>query len=142
MRKGILPLWEDKRNENGGTYTIKIDHQYGYEIWSMFVMYMVGETLTYDMQNINGITVSYISNTHNFNNPLTKNTSSTYIKIWDGKAGRTLEQFSNILPLDLFNKIKMGTLMYAPNKSKKDFNEKNIVNKLNGGDYKKNKKYY
>ena len=134
MRKGIEPIWEDPKNSNGGTFTIKMSHARGYDVWSMFVMYMLGETMTYEMQNINGITVSYISDTNNFNNPMVvDNNSYTYIKIWDAKPERTRDQFINILPLDLFDKIKDESLMYSQNNKKKDFNEKTIVNKLNTG---------
>lgn len=134
MRKGIEPIWEDPKNSNGGTFTIKMSHDKGYDVWSAFIMYMVGETMTFDMNSINGITVSYISDSYNFNNQQNNNTTNnnyTYIKIWDGYQNRTRDQFINILPLDLFNKIKTESLLYTPNKKKKDFNEKNIVSKLN-----------
>lgn len=135
MRKGIEPIWEDVKNSNGGTFTIKMNHDNGYDVWSYFVMYMLGESLTEDMEYINGITVSYIPNSYNFNNPTASNdTCSTYIKIWDGKADRTRDQFVNILPTDILNYIKNESLMYTPNNKKKDFNEKNILTKLNKSD--------
>ena len=131
MRKGIEPIWEDPKNSNGGTFTIKMAHARGYDVWSTFVMYMLGETLTYDMENINGITVSYISDAYSFHNPANNsNNSYTYIKIWDGKSDRTRDQFVNILPVDLLEKIKSESLMYSQNNKKKDFNEKNIISKL------------
>ena len=146
MRKGIEPIWEDPKNSNGGTFTIKMPHAKGYDVWSTFVMFMLGETLTYDMQNINGITVSHIPDASNFHNhsssfhhnPAPSNINShTYIKIWDGKSNRTLEQFKNILPMDLMEKIRNVdnndsiSLRYSRNNEKEDFNKKNIVNKLN-----------
>lgn len=131
MREGIEPIWEDPKNSNGGTFTIKMPHSKGYEVWSTFIMYMLGETLSYDMNNINGITVSYISDANSFHNPTpTSNNSYTYIKIWDGKSDRTREQFINILPIELYEKIKNESLMYSQNNKKKDFNEKNIITKL------------
>ena len=66
MRKGIEPIWEDPKNSNGGTFTIKMAHSKGYDVWSSFIMYMLGETMCDEMQNINGITVSYISDINNF----------------------------------------------------------------------------
>lgn len=132
MRKGIEPIWEDPKNSNGGTFTIKMTHSRGYDVWSMFVMYMLGETLSYDMENINGITVSYISDQYNFHNPaITSNNSYTYIKIWDGKTDRTRDQFVNILPVEILDKIRNESLRYDQNNKKKDFNEKSIINKLN-----------
>jgi len=131
MRKGIEPVWEDVKNSNGGTFTIKMAHNKGYDVWSTFVLYMLGETLTQDMNYINGITVSYISDTNSFHNPLPNSHNSyTYIKIWDGKSDRTRDEFVNILPSDLINKIKSESLMYSQNNKKKDFNDKNIINKL------------
>lgn len=152
MRKGIEPIWEDPKNSNGGTFTIKMDHHKGYHIWSMFIMYMLGETLTNEMDNINGITVSYISDAYNLNNnnTNTNNVSYTYIKIWDAKRDRTRDQFVNILPIDLLNEIKNESLLYTPNSKKKDYGQENIINKLTnnkknfkGGfsSYKKNQKH-
>lgn len=132
MRKGIEPIWEDPKNSNGGTFTIKMSHSKGYDVWSTFIMYMLGETMTYEMHNINGMTVSYISDANSFHNPTsTSNNSYTYIKIWDAKSGRSRDQFINILPLDLLEKIKNESMMYSPNNKKRYFNEKNIINKLN-----------
>ncbi|AZL89467.1 eukaryotic translation initiation factor 4e-like protein [Megavirus baoshan] len=134
MRKGIEPIWEDPKNSNGGTFTVKMNHNKGYEVWSLFVMYIMGETLTdYDMDNINGITVSYISDAYNFNAsaPRQNISSFTYIKIWDAKPNRTRDEFINILPVEIINKIKQESIMYSQNNKKKDFNEQNIINKLN-----------
>lgn len=130
MRKGIEPIWEDPKNSNGGTFTIKMDHSKGYDVWSTFIMYMLGETLTHDMHNINGITVSYISDASSFHNPSpNSNNSYTYIKIWDGKLDRTRDQFLNILPMDLYDKIKNESLMYSQNNKKKDFGAEALKNK-------------
>ena len=134
MRKGIEPIWEDPMNCNGGTFTIKMNHIKGYDVWSTFVMYMIGETMTYEMHNINGITVSYISDAYNFNNQNPTNINSyTYIKIWDAKSNRTKDQFVNILPLDLYNKIKTESLMYSPNYNKKNFGDEKIVKNFSYG---------
>lgn len=132
MRKGIEPIWEDPKNSNGGTFTIKMLHAKGYDVWSTFVMYILGETLGGDMQYINGITVSYIpdQNQNNFQSP-THNPSYTYIKIWDGKPNRTRDEFVKILPPDLFDKIKDESIMYSRHNEKKSFNDRNITNKLN-----------
>ena len=42
-------------------------------------MYMVGETLTTDMQYINGITVSYIPDANSFHNPISHTVNDSYI---------------------------------------------------------------
>jgi hypothetical protein len=131
MRKGIEPIWEDPKNSNGGTFTIKMAHSKGYETWATFLMFMMGETMTFDMNYINGITVSYISDSNSFHNPNSNSHNSyTYIKIWDGKPGRTRDQFINILPFDLVDKIKNESLMYSLNNTKKDYGDNNIISKL------------
>lgn len=135
MRDGIEPIWEDPKNSNGGTFTIKIPHSKGYSVWSMFVMYMLGETMTYDMANINGITVSYIPDSPNsynspYNNPFSPDNSFTYIKIWDGKSNRSKEEFFNILPVDLYEKIKSFELRYSRNNEKPDYGGRHIITKL------------
>jgi hypothetical protein len=120
MRKGIEPIWEDPRNRDGGTFTIKMDHSKGYAVWSRFVMYMLGETLTDEMEYINGISVSYISDQGGY----------TYIKIWDAKPDRTREQFVNILPQNILSMIMNESVMYSKNSAKKDFNNTGIISKL------------
>jgi hypothetical protein len=127
MRDGIEPVWEDPKNSCGGTFSIKMNHKRGYEIWSLFIMYILGETLTSDMYYINGITVSYISNSNHMQS--VSNDKYTYIKIWDGKSDRSNEQFINILPLTILEKIQNESLMYSQNKQKKDY-DKNIMPKL------------
>jgi hypothetical protein len=135
MRKGIEPIWEDPKNCNGGTFTIKMNHNRGYDVWATFVMYMLGETLTHEMQNINGITVSYISDDYaKFNNnSVLNNNSYTYIKIWDAKPKRDRDQFVTILPSDLIDKIKTESLKYTANNEKKYYGDEHIINKINNG---------
>lgn len=131
MRKDIEPIWEDPKNSNGGTFTIKMNHDKGYDIWSTFVMYILGETLTNDMQNINGITVSYIPNSTSFHGDnIFNGYGQTYIKIWDAKPDRTRDQFISILPKELINKIKSDSIMYTPNNKKKHYGQEDIINKL------------
>lgn len=134
MRQGIEPIWEDPKNSDGGTFTIKMNHENGYNVWSMFVRCMLGETLTKDMTIINGITVSYISDTNNLKNRdaamVGNPVDYTYIKIWDGKSGRTRDQFVQILPKDLIEMIEHESLEYFAYKEKNKFNEPGIVAKL------------
>lgn len=127
MRKGIEPIWEDPKNKNGGTFTVITDHQKGYDVWEAFIIYMLGETLTEEMSHINGISVSYISDLTNQNSTGNKK-GSTYIKIWDGKLGRS--DFMAILPEEITQKIKNDSIRYARNNTKNDYNESNIFSKL------------
>jgi len=138
MRQGIEPIWEDPKNSDGGTFTVKMDYEKGYEIWSLFVMYILGETLTNEMEYINGITVSYVCDAANFRNNEHRSFSNTmlndkhtYIKIWDGKENRNKDNFINALPIEIINKIKNDSLQYLFNKEKKDFEREDIISKLN-----------
>lgn len=138
MRKGIEPIWEDPRNKYSGTFSIKVHHTKGYDIWSTFMLYLLGETLTKDKSKINGISVSYISsdsNIFNADNPGTKD-CFTFLKIWDGKPHRLPNEFIDILPQEILEKIKNESVKYAINDQKKDFNESGIIPKIN-----KNKQY-
>lgn len=133
MRKGIEPIWEDPKNSNGGTFTVMLNHTKGYDVWSMFILYMLGETMSNEMHNINGITVSYIADSYNFTSNGANN-CFTYIKIWDAKPGRSKEQFIKILPPDLYDKIKSESLKYSQNNTKRNFNEPTIIDKLHNSE--------
>ena len=129
MRKGIEPIWEDPNNCNGGTFTIKMDYNKGYETWSMFLMYMLGETFCDNPSDINGISVSCITDTRELNANAT-NKVYTYIKIWDKKPDRTKEEFIDILPQEIYNLIKTESLMYTPNNKKKHYGHEDIISKI------------
>lgn len=129
MREGIEPIWEDPKNCNGGTFTIKMPHSKGFTVWSMFMMYMLGETMTYNMEMINGITVSYIADGYNSSS----SSNSTYVKIWDAATDGSVEKFTKTLPRDLYEKIKPTsnlTLRYTPNTSKKNYGNDKIIEKI------------
>lgn len=134
MRNGIEPIWEDPRNANGGTFTIKMNHANGFNVWLMFIMYMMGETMTYDMKSINGITVSYICDSfvpkYANSTPEAGNNSYTYIKVWDSEPDRDAKTFLDILPSDLRNKIKGESLQYSSHKQKKHYGHEDIISKI------------
>lgn len=136
MRKGIEPIWEDPKNFNGGTFSVKMSHAKAYEVWSLLMMYMMGETLTKNMDDINGITVSYVSDINNYHNNYSspsKNNTYTFIKIWDANPNRTTaEEFIQILPSDIVEKIKGESLMYFKYNKKKHFNDQNIIGRIHG----------
>ena len=138
MREGIEPIWEDPRNMNGGTFSAKIDHQNGYDLWRQFVLYIMGETFCKRMNSINGISVSYIKNSgmmpnipvHNIIKGGSDQKEYTYIKVWCGEPGLDLNDFKNLMPATLTNQMENCSLMYMPNQGKKDFNKEDIVQKL------------
>jgi len=61
MRKGVIPMWEDKKNRNGGCFSYKIPNKNVFKVWKMASFSLVGETLSIDeimSPHINGITIS------------------------------------------------------------------------------------
>jgi translation initiation factor 4E len=61
MKKGIIPVWEDKHNRGGGCFSYKIANKSVYSIWKELTYLLVGETLSTDkgfVENITGITIS------------------------------------------------------------------------------------
>ena len=61
MRHGITPMWEDKRNKNGGCFSYKVVNKNVPDVWKQLFYLLCGETICVDpayQKNINGITVS------------------------------------------------------------------------------------
>ena len=62
MRKGIKPMWEDKLNRDGGSFSFKIINKNVKEIWDNLSCLLAGECIfnldSDDNLNINGITIS------------------------------------------------------------------------------------
>lgn len=139
MRKGIEPIWEDPRNKCSGTFSVKVSHKKGYDIWSTFVLYLLGETLTNDSSTINGISVSYISSDAYNSSPDIKK-CYTFLKIWDGKPNRPSDKFVDILPAEILEKIKSKTTRYVLNDQKKGYSEDGIILKINKGRQNENSK--
>jgi hypothetical protein len=61
MRQGIMPIWEDIKNRDGGCFSYKVPNNKVYDAWNDLSYYLVGESLTTDKRLekiINGITIS------------------------------------------------------------------------------------
>jgi hypothetical protein len=61
MRDGITPMWEDKKNRNGGCFSFKVPNKQVMLVWRSLFYSICGETLCIEKnhnQFINGITVS------------------------------------------------------------------------------------
>ena len=61
MRDGIMPMWEDPKNRNGGCFSFKIMNKSVSQIWKNLLYALCGETLfTNKIHNalVNGITIS------------------------------------------------------------------------------------
>tara|TARA_Y100000588_G_C14116126_1_gene865199 strand:- start:342 stop:869 length:528 start_codon:yes stop_codon:yes gene_type:complete len=61
MRKGVIPMWEDKKNRLGGCFSYKISNKNVHKVWKYASYSLVGETLSVESKispHINGITIS------------------------------------------------------------------------------------
>jgi hypothetical protein len=61
MRDGIIPLWEDPANKNGGCFSFKIGNKHIADIWRIVSQVIMGETISNDkkfLESVNGMTIS------------------------------------------------------------------------------------
>ena len=58
MRKGILPLWEDPKNVNGGCWSFKISKGDIKKYWTELSIFLLGENITKKEKLINGLSIS------------------------------------------------------------------------------------
>jgi translation initiation factor 4E len=58
MKKGIMPIWEDTHNVKGGCWSYKVGVGQALSVWIEIASKMVAETLTNDLNLINGLTLS------------------------------------------------------------------------------------
>ncbi len=155
MKEGIEPIWEDERNANGGTYSFKIEHKKGYELWKLLMLYMLGETLTHNMADINGLSVSFIKATNNIpissgnqmssvtslKTPINGNLNFTYLKIWNSNPNNDMDNLAMIFPSNIIELTRDCTKMYLRHNSKRDFNQP-IIDKLKAKVIRKNDARY
>jgi hypothetical protein len=72
MREGILPMWEDKRNREGGCFSYKIPNKNVCEVWKELTYVLVGSSMSSNPDFVNNVTGITISPKKNF----------CIIKIW------------------------------------------------------------
>ena len=61
MRKGIVPMWEDAKNRNGGCFSYKVANKEVNQAWKQLSYVTVGETISTNLTvlpHLNGITIS------------------------------------------------------------------------------------
>ena len=61
MRSGIVPMWEDPQNRNGGCFSYKVANKEVNAAWKQLSYVTVGETISTNMNVVpivNGITIS------------------------------------------------------------------------------------
>jgi translation initiation factor 4E len=72
MKEGIIPIWEDKQNRQGGCFSYKISNKNVYQVWRDLTYILVGESMSTNIGFVNNITGITISPKKNF----------CIIKIW------------------------------------------------------------
>ena len=78
MRDGILPIWEDDQNKEGGCWSFKIIKKDVFNSWVELSIHILGEKITKDIDEsmeINGISIS-------------PKRSFCIIKIWNKKSNK------------------------------------------------------
>ncbi len=61
MRTGIVPMWEDTQNRNGGCFSYKVANKEVNQAWKQLSYVTVGETISTNLNvipHVNGITIS------------------------------------------------------------------------------------
>ena len=72
MQEGIVPMWEDPKNRNGGCFSYKVSNKNVCDVWRELTYVLVGESVSNNAQFVNAITGITISPKKNF----------CIIKIW------------------------------------------------------------
>lgn len=71
MKEGIIPIWEDQQNINGGCWSFKVNEDQTLNLWTDLAVYLVTDQLLNDKQDVVGISSC-----------LKKNNNSV-VKIWN-----------------------------------------------------------
>ena len=98
MKEGIMPMWEDPGNKNGGYWSFKVPKRSSNDVWNKLSAGLVGNSMTDDSKNMTSITGISIS----------PKISNCVMKIWNNT--------SKVSKTDIFNKeidyLDAGTLRY------------------------------
>ena len=66
MKDGIIPMWEDPRNRNGGCFSYKISNKNVADVWRNLTYALIGECLSTNISFVNAVTGITISPKKNF----------------------------------------------------------------------------
>lgn len=66
MRDGVYPLWEDKNNKDGGSFSFKIELNNTHDLWKEMVYKLIGEDIFESEDKVSKITGITISPKKNF----------------------------------------------------------------------------
>jgi len=97
MKDGIVPMWEDVKNRNGGCFSYKVSNKNVYELWRDLTYALIGETISTNASFVNSVTGITISPKKNF----------CIIKIWMTNCDH---QNPQVVTSDVKNLIPQGCL--------------------------------
>lgn len=102
MKKDIVPLWEDKKNENGGCWSYRIQKKNAHDAWINLAMALCGNHLTDEkyIKSINGISIS-------------PKKSFCIIKIWNNDSS-----INNIKIINKIDKLDNSDSIYRAHKDR------------------------
>jgi hypothetical protein len=66
MKNGIVPMWEDPKNRNGGCFSYKVSNKAVPDVWKDITYALTGETLSVNNTFVNNVTGISISPKKNF----------------------------------------------------------------------------
>jgi hypothetical protein len=61
MKEGVMPIWEDPKNRNGGCFSYKVSNKNVCEVWRDLSYVLAGDTISKNasfVSNVTGITIS------------------------------------------------------------------------------------
>ena len=106
MKDGIIPMWEDPMNINGGSFSYKVSNKNVVEVWRELTYVLVGETFSSNSIFVNRVTGITISPKKNF----------CIIKIWMSNCDH---QNPQIITSDIRNLVPQGCLFNKHPKNQK-----------------------
>jgi hypothetical protein len=97
MRDGVMPMWEDPKNRNGGCFSYKVSNKNVYDVWKELTYVLVGESISGNPSFVNAVTGITISPKKNF----------CIIKIWMNNCEN---QNPSVVTTDVNGLIPQGCL--------------------------------
>jgi translation initiation factor 4E len=89
MRDGIMPMWEDGNNINGGFWSYKIPKKEAHDAWIDLSVALIAECVSSEMDTITGISIS-------------PKKAFCVIKIWNNDSKKKSEKYLAVDELSAF----------------------------------------
>ena len=102
MKEGIMPMWEDPGNSNGGFWSFKVPKRNSNDVWKKLTAGLFGNSLTVDSKNMSSITGISIS----------PKISNCVMKIWNN-TNKVTDLYMFTKEIDYFDST---SIRYTENK--------------------------